>query len=155
MTWTDMLKQFSGLGGEQPRTKTAALLPLMTVALARLKRVGALAPTPTLQSEVGPVVAKAEAVVHRVRDALRDFGPVVPASGPLSVEPDGHNHWARVLQALEHHREVRQQLRELSISVEDTDPMLSQALAEAAGEQGAVVESLRDLIARADPQALN
>jgi hypothetical protein len=60
-----------------------------------------------------------------------------------------------LLQALEQHREVRQRLREVSIAVEDTTPDLSRVLAEIGREQEVVVEQLRDLIARADPQALN
>lgn len=155
MTWTEKLKQFSGLGGEPHRMETAALLPQMTVALHRLTRVAALAPTPMHHNDVKPVVAKAEAVVQRVRDVLRDFGPVVPPSEDLLAEPDGHNHWARLLQALQQHREVRQRLREISIAVEDTDPTLSRAFADIGREEDLVVESLRNLIARADPQALN
>lgn len=155
MTWTEKLKQFSGLGGDSRRSETATLLPLMTAANMRLARVADLAPTPVLRTDVDPVVKQAAAVVQRIRDLLRDFGPAKPAPTSRSSEPDGHNHWARLLQALEHHREVRQRLREVTISVEDTDPTLSQSLEEIGRDEDVVLDQLRDLIARADPQALN
>jgi hypothetical protein len=155
MTWTDRLKLFTGFGGNAAHPETTTLLPVMVAAVDRLSRVAELAPTPVLQSDVLPVVAKAQAVAQRVRDVLRDFGPVPASARRLRAEPDGQNHWARLLQALEQHREVRQRLREVSIAIEDTNPPLSQALAEIGREQDAVVERLRDLIARADPQALN
>jgi hypothetical protein len=155
MTWTDRLKHFSGFAAAVRPVETTTLLPMMITALDRLHRVAALAPTPALQSDVLPVTRKADGVVQRVRDILRDFGSVPPSARHLSGEPGGHNHWARLLQALEQHREVRQRLREVSIAVEDTTPDLSRVLAEIGREQEVVVEQLRDLIARADPQALN
>src|SRR5262245_27164666 len=108
MTWTERLRQFGGFGGDPHRTDIAALLPAMTSALTRLRSVAELAPTPVMQRDLRSVVAKAEAVLQRVRDVLRDFGTVTPATGHLAAEPDGHNHWARLLQALNQHREVRQ-----------------------------------------------
>lgn len=155
MTWTEKLKQFSGFGGDSSRSETAALLPLITAANLRLSRVAELAPTPVLRADVDPVVGQAAAVVQRIRDLLRDFGTAKPAPSPRGSEPDGHNHWARLLQALEHHREVRQRLREVTISVEDTDPALSRSLEEIGRDEDTVLDQLRDLIARADPQALN
>jgi hypothetical protein len=127
----------------------------MSLAVGRLKRVVELAPTPTAQQDVMPLVAQAEAVMQRVRDMARDFGPVSTFAARLNSEPDGHNHWARLLQALEQHREVRQRLREISIAIEDTNPPLSRALSDIGRDEDRVVERLRDLIARADPQALN
>jgi hypothetical protein len=155
MTWTEKLKQFSGLGSASDRTETAALLPLMTGANGRLSKVSELAPTPVMHADVQPVVTRAEAVVQRVRDLLRDFGPAKVPANRINAEPDGHNHWARLLQALEQHREVRQRLREVTITVEDTDPTLSHALEDIGRAQDMVLEQLRNLIARADPQALN
>lgn len=155
MTWTERLKQFSGLGSASDRAETATLLPLMTGANGRLIKVAELAPTPVMHADVQPVVAQAEAVVQRVRDLLRDFGPAKAPATRLNTEPNGHNHWARLLQALEQHREVRQRLREVTMSVEDTDPTLSHALEDIGRDQDMVLEQLRDLIARADPQALN
>ena len=154
MTWTERLKQFTGLGGEPEHHEIADILPMMTLALARLGRVAALAPTPTIQEEFAPVLTHAEAVVQRVRDVARDFGPV-SAAGRLSSLPDGHNHWARLRQALDQHREVRQRMREVAIALEDTNPPVSQALSEIGREEDRVIDRLRDLIALADPQALN
>jgi hypothetical protein len=155
MTWTDRLKEFTGFGGATLQGETATLLPMMVAALDGLKQVADLAPTPVLQSDVLPVARKAEAVVQQTRDVLRDFGRVPPSARRAPGEAVGHNHWARLLQSLEQHREVRQRLREVSISVEDTNPRLSLALAQIGREQDGIVEQLRDLIARADPQALN
>jgi hypothetical protein len=154
MTWTEKLKEFSGLATETPRTEVTDLLPTMSLALDRLYRVAALAPNPTMQAEIAPVVARAESVLQRVRDLVRDFGPVRTPPGP-NVRPDGQNHWARLLEALEQHREVRQRLREISISLEETNPTLSHALSDVRRDEDRVIERLRDLIAHADPQALN
>ena len=155
MTWTEKLKAFSGFGSEPRRVDMSSLLPLMTAALASLTSVADLAPTPEADAETQPVADKAQAVVQHMRDSVRDFGHVVPAAGPSAAQATGQNHWARLLLALEQHREVRQRLRELSISVEDDDPALSDALGHIGREEQVVVEHLRNLIARADPQALN
>lgn len=155
MTWTDKLIEFSGFGGQPHRSEMSSLLPLMTAALAAITKVADLAPTPIAQAETRPVADKAQAVVERMRDAVRDFGHVVPAAGVGSPQATGQNHWARLLEALEQHREVRQRLRELSISVEEDDPTLSEVLASIGREEEGVVDHLRNLIARADPQALN
>ena len=155
MTWTEKLKQFSGLGSPSSRTETAHLLPLMTAALGRLTRVADLAPTPIMLGDVQPAVAQAEAMMQRLRDLLRDFGKVVSPTGRLDMGPDGHNHWARLLQALEEHREVRKRLREIAMVVEDTDPTLGRALEGIGRDEDMLLDQLRNLIARADPQALN
>lgn len=154
MTWTERLKQFGGFGNERPRAEVAAVLPTMTAAVAVLRRVTDLAPTPVVQDDLRSLLTRAESVLQRLRDLLRDFGTVAPAND-RAPEPDGHNHWARLLQALNQHREVRQRLLELSITVEDSDPALGQALAELGRDQSGIADHLRDSIALADPQALN
>lgn len=155
MAWINKLRQLSGIGGVPDRSEMAALLPELAAALATLHRCAELAPTPTYRADLLPLVAKVETVVRRARDLLRDFGAITPSPSAKLSSVDGHNHWARLLQALEQHRAVRQQLRELSIASEDTSPELSEALAQIGREEETVVDHLRNLIATADPQASN
>jgi hypothetical protein len=154
MAWTDRLLQLTGMAESPSRDPAvAALLPALSTAVAVLTRCADLAPTPTFEADVRPLAEKAATTLERLRTVLREYGPTPPAAGAPRV--DGHNHWARLLQALEQHREVRQRLRELAIAGEDSDPQLSRSLFDIGRDVEDVAERLRDLIAHADPQALN
>jgi hypothetical protein len=150
MSWADRLLGITS-GGEVP--ESVARLPAACArGLHILTRCADLAPTPAAEADLRRLTATATALVHRVRVALRDYAPAFD-NAPAGDGPLGPSHWARLVSALEQHRELRILLIEAAAAFVEADLELGRQLEQLGREQEAVNDELRDLIARADPQA--
>jgi uncharacterized protein with von Willebrand factor type A (vWA) domain len=155
MSWTDRLLGVAA-GGAGTLPEQAARLPASFArAVDRLTRCASLAPSAASEAELRELTKKAEALQGRLREALAQLAVPTPDAGSDSEVLQGRNHWARLVSTLEQHREVRSQLLEAAIALAETNPELSKELQRLGREEGAVTEELRDMIARADPQAAN
>jgi len=154
MTWAERLLRLTA-GGAPPATDVARF-HAMTVAGARsLARCAELAPQPSVADELRRLCEIETAAAGRLAEGFRAMGiPAPPAPTPPPAA-NGQSHWARLVQVLERQREIRKQLFEAAIEHAETHPELAVLLGQLSREKEALIEQLRDLIARADPQAID
>jgi hypothetical protein len=79
-------------------------------------------------------------------------------TGPASVSPppvQGTSHWARLRQVLDQHLDSRLHLREAIALTQDLAGDLGETVSRVLAGEERHLRELRDLIARADPQALD
>jgi hypothetical protein len=154
MTWAQRLLQFAV--GTDPGVAVVVgdLARLLADGAQALIRVAELAPNGSIEADMRNLAERERALIDRLRDGTKTTSAAA-AANPPTAPPAGQNHWARLVSALEHHRLTRQQFIEAAITVEDTQPEVAATLEELARELQPILEALRDLIARADPQALD
>ncbi len=93
--------------------------------------------------------------VETLRQALRAADTAVP-DVPDERPPAGAlNHWGRLVQDLEAHRAVVRRMRELAVHFAESQPTAAALFDELCHDETVHCEQLRELIARADPQALD
>jgi hypothetical protein len=101
-------------------------------------------------------LASAEAAqAERLGQALLAVGA---AASAVSSEPPPSrslNHWGRLVQDLELHRVAFRRLRELAVQFAESLPSTADLLDQLCREERHHCEQIRELIARADPQALD
>jgi hypothetical protein len=121
----------------------------------RLAQHAELAPQAFSLESLKDLAAAEEKQAQRLRDALRAANEQVPAV-PNEPSPAGAlSHWGRLVQDLEAHRASVQRLRELTMHFAEELPNTAQLFDELCREESVHCEYLRNLIARADPQALD
>ena len=92
---------------------------------------------------------------ERLRQAIEAAGDSPPEAGPqLSPQP-ASNHWARMVHDLEAHRISVQQFREAAVRFGGSFPETAALFHDLCLEESGHCRDLRELIARADPQALD
>lgn len=153
MRWTERLLGLATNAAGTPPEQLARLPASLARAVDSLARCADLAPNAASEAELRQLTERAEALRGRVGEALAGFSLGISGEGSQVDVPPGRNHWGRLVAALEQHREIRSQLLEAAISLSDTNAELSAELDRLAREEGALIEQLRNLIARCDPQA--
>jgi hypothetical protein len=153
MTWVRRLLRL--VGGHPDRATVDDEAGIRAGFLNRsrtLEEHAALAPNEFAAEELRALAREERAMADRLGAALGVF--YTPAGAEAQSEA-GSSHWARLLYDLEQHRTSRQRLREMGIRLARTRPVLSGLCHELARDEELHGERLRNLIARADPQALN
>ncbi len=93
--------------------------------------------------------------VETLRQALRAADTAVPEVPEERLPAGALNHWARLVQDLEAHRAAVRRLRELAVHFAESQPTAAALFDELCCDEALHCERLRELIARADPQALD
>ena len=121
----------------------------------QLARHAEMAPQAYSTQGLSELAAGEDRHVETLRQALRAADVAVPTV-PTEPPPMGAlNHWARLVQDLEAHRASVRRLRELAVHFAESQPTSAALFDELCHEESLHCERLRELIARADPQALN
>ncbi len=156
MTWAQRFLDLArGDAGDQRRAaELSRLYSGFLVRSARLAAHAAQAPTEAAELELRALAAAEGALAERFSKTLSERQIAVPAAA-IAPAAASENHWARLVQDLEAHREARSQLLEAASHVNEIDAELASRLEELSrAEEGHLVR-LRTMIARADPQASN
>jgi hypothetical protein len=90
-----------------------------------------------------------------LKEALGEVGIWVQSEPARPAPPKGLSHWERLTEDLEAHRAARKQLREVAVHFADSEPVLAATLERVGAVEDTHLRHLRDLIARADPQAID
>jgi hypothetical protein len=145
--------------GAAPTEKAvAALSECHRSAVTRSRQLAAhaeIAPQDQSAESLRELAVAEEQQVARLSAALCSSGAAVPPV-PEAAPPAGAlNHWARLVQDLEAHRRSMRRLRELSTRFAESLPSTAELFDDLCHEEAGHCERLRELIARADPQALD
>lgn len=152
MSWAQKLKGWAT--GESTPNGNADLWELwgdLDREAHRLARHAEMAPNHSSEGQLTRLAAEQEAIAAKLRDAL---GEKTAATSAEPAPPASLNHWARVVQNLEHMRSQRDRLFEAA-QERDREEVLGQTLEGLALRMEHQLLGLRALIARADPQSLN
>lgn len=159
MSFLQRLGRFVTGGIDATKDATAVLRDTYADAVRRLQLVerhAVLAPQDYSRKGLELVAESARRQVEVVRAELRRRSAELPLELAADTAPAAAtNHWGRLLQDLELHRGAAQRLRELAFHFAEVDADLSKVLEELCQENLRSCERLRELIARADPQALD
>jgi hypothetical protein len=154
MSWAQKLKGWAT--GESASNGNAELWTLcdeLDREARRLARHAEMAPNHSAHNDLSRLAAEQEAIAAELRDALGEKKAAVsPAEPP---PPAGLNHWARVVQNLEHMRAQRDRLFDAAKERNSEEEPLGGILEGLAQRMENQLLGLRALIARADPQSLN
>jgi hypothetical protein len=153
MSWAQRLKSWaSGEPGEQGNADLVGLRADLEREARRLARHAELAPNASAEGDLSRLAKVQDAIAARLHEALGEKGAA--AAAPVEASPPaGLNHWARLVQNLEHARSQRDRL--FDAAKERTTEPLGDLAEELALRMDDQVLGLRALIARADPQALD
>ena len=154
MTWADKLLRLT-VGGPPPAADVARFHAMTLAGSRALVRCAELAPQPGVADELYQLGERETAAAERLAGTLKPIGIPVSPTPTTSPITDGQNHWARLVQVLEHQRESRKQLLEAAVEHAETHPELAALLRKLLREKDTLIEHLRNLVAKADPQALD
>jgi hypothetical protein len=158
MSWADRLLRLA-IG--DPKREIANQLVAMrqrAADQAHLLTAGAAqAPTAAAERELHALAADRRAQTAALAHALEERG--APSDMPAAPTPvlngAARNHWARLVAALEACRQERGQILRATPRLLELDPPLGELLETVLRGLDAELLTLRAMIARADPQALN
>ena len=155
-----MLDKLSRLvmGGGPQREATAALQECYRLSVVRaqqLRQHAAVAPQGYSGESLKDLAADEERQTQRLRDALRAAEQALPPVLTEAPATGALNHWARLVQDLQMHRDSARRLRELAMRFAETLPSTAELFDQLCRQEVTHCEHLRGLIARADPQALD
>jgi hypothetical protein len=155
-----MLNKLSRLvtGAAPVREAGEALVECYRDAVARARQLAGhadLAPQAQSAEKLRELAVADEQHVARLGAALRAAGETVPSIADAPAPTGGLSHWARLVQDLEAHRRSMRRLRELATRFAESLPATAQLFDALRHEEAAHCDALRELIARADPQALD
>jgi hypothetical protein len=154
MSWAEKLKGWAW--GEPQRNESTDLRQLwvdLDRQAHRLARHAKLAPNEAAEMELCRMAAEQSAIADKLRDGV---GDKVDSPPPVETAPPASlNHWARLVQDLEHMRSQRDRLFDAAKERDADDLPLSELLDELAQRIEVQLSRLRALIARADAQSLN
>jgi hypothetical protein len=154
MSWARKLKGWAtGASTLNGNTDLWGLWSDLEREAGRLARHAELAPNHSAHSELTRLAAEQEAIAAKLADALGEKKAL--ASPAESAPPAGLNHWARVVQNLEHMRAQRDRLFDAAKDRNTEDEPLGPVLEGLALRMENQLLGLRALIARADPQSLD
>ena len=153
MSWAQKLKGWA-TGETTPNGKADlwALWGDLDREAHRLARHAEMAPNHLSEGELTRLAAEQEAMAVKLRETLGETKAVASPAEP--APPAGLNHWARVVQNLEHMRSQRDRLFEAA-QERNQEEALGLVLEGLALRMENQLLGLRALIARADPQSLN
>jgi len=154
MSWTERLLQLgSGRSRLSLHREIAGLCPQLLAAAERLARHARMAPHQGAERHLARLAEEDRKLAAELREALRVFGTVAPDGPAADEEADALSHWGRLCQDLNLHLALAGKLIEAANDVEE--PRLVTTLRAIAESEERQLAELRDLIARADPQALD
>jgi hypothetical protein len=139
----------------QARSELVACHTRLIKRWRALEQCASLAPTDSVEGELTSLAAEERSMAERLATALAEAGVPAPRAHEEPPSLAGNNHWARLTRSLDDHRAARRNFLELSIRLSDIDRQLANVLRDLCAEEVAHLERLRDMIARADPQALD
>jgi len=155
MSWTDRLRRLA-LG--DPHALVGELRTLHQRSAERAERFtayAAQAPTPGAERQLQQLASGEAALTKALAQALAERGaPAVTASSPL-LNGATPNHWARLVAAINHCREAHDQLVRRTANLVALDPSVAGLLAALSRNLDTEIAALGELVARADPHALN
>ena len=157
MTRGRRILQFT-IGSSDDDAISSDLLGLYVGFRERSRQLEALAeqaPHDSAERELRRLAAAEVALAGRLEVALSEQGASAPPLAPTPAAAEETNHWARLVAALEAHREARAQLLDAATSIPDQAPELIPLLDDLSRGVDSLLSGLRTLIARADPQALD
>ncbi len=159
MTWRDTLARLIHGDSETPPHEVIPELQRAHLGLARqagqLRRHAQASPNELNLRELTQLAEDEETQAQSLVETLAARGATPDADGDAPGTPGALNHWGRLGQDLEAHRHTARYLREEAISFAGTEPEIARLFAHLAHREDAHALRLRDLIARADPQAIN
>lgn len=155
MSWAERLMNWGG-GPSRGSVfqSVSSLYPALLIGADRIDEHAEQAPTKLVERRLRAMAVEDRNSAAVLREALRVVG-TVPASPPKFAGPSGLNHWARLVRDLEFHEDITASLVPLANDVEEHSAALATALRSIHEQQQRQVLEIRDLIARADAQALN
>ena len=114
-----------------------------------------LAPHSHITDRLRRVAAEDERHGEQLAEALRAASQPLPTPQDLPPGRGALNHWGRLVQDLEAHRRAVRRLRELATHFAESLPATAQLFEDLSHKESAHCEVLREVLARADPQALD
>jgi hypothetical protein len=121
----------------------------------RLQAHAALAPQANSQVALQALAGEEERQARRLREALQSAGAAAPTTIQAPAVSPGENHWRRLVIDLEEHRVAERDYQVLAMRFGESAPACASLFGRLSDEEHTHAEQLRDLIARADPQALD
>lgn len=156
MAWA---KRLRSLFGEQQVVPpdVAGLVTALRRVTSHLSQAADRSPNPASSEVLRRLAAEDEQRTAQLAAALETRGVrVAAAPDPASQAPAaGSNHWSRLCACLDAHRELRNRAVDLSAAVNEDDPELATVLDGIIHQEEDHIDTLLDLIARSDPQALD
>lgn len=156
MTWVRRFFNLAQSAGTEALNEE--LLRLHQGLLARgdaLGRTADLSPPPGSETKLMRLADQEIQLASKLARALRERDVPITPPAPHGPPSGGQNHWARLVHDLEEHQAARNQVRHATTWIPDIDADINPLLRELGRVLDQVLQGLRLLIARADPQALN
>jgi len=156
MSVLERLSRFVGGGASPEATPPLHACYLDAVSRARLlSRHAEMAPQLYSQEALRRLASAEEAQAERLRQTLLTAGAAAPSVSSEPPPSRSRNHWGRLVQDLEAHRVAFRRLRELAVQFYESLPLTADLFDQLCREERHHCEQIRELIARADPQALD
>ncbi len=155
MSWAARLLGIKGHGnGQEVRVDVEQAYGRLLMQARGLVRDAGLAPTAGAEAELRALAQEDEAIAAELQEQLTALGGSSPAADEVAP-PAALNHWGRVVAAVDQHRISRDQFLETAARLGETAPGLAPLFERLSRAEEAHMTRLRNLVARADPQALD
>jgi rubrerythrin len=159
MAWRDTLARLIHGESDTPPHGVIPELQKAHASLARqaeqLRRHAQASPNQLNLQHLTALAQDEQDQARRLVETLAGHGATPDSEGIPAVSEGALNHWGRLGQDLEAHRTTARHLREQAIYFSGTQPAIAKLFGDLAHREDAHALRLRDLIARADPQAIN
>lgn len=156
MRWTERLWRLAG--GDPTAELIATLRTVHQGAAERAERLAAYAaqaPTAGAEEELERLSAAEAALAGSLAAALSDRGATPITAATAQRNGAAPSHWARLVIALEESRRAHHDVARVTAGVLAAEPALADLMAALTRQLDLEMAALRELIARADPHALN
>jgi hypothetical protein len=121
----------------------------------QLTRHAHMAPQPYSAEGLRELAAAEDRQAEALHQALLAAQAAIPSVALESPPADALNHWGRLVRDLEAHRSSVRRLRELAVHFAETLPHTAALFDELCTAETIHCQRIRELIVRADPQALD
>jgi hypothetical protein len=154
MSWTERLRRVLGDSHAELAEHLEAIHRGSADRAARLAAAAAAAPHAGAARELDALAAGERALAASVAEALAAHGGR-PATAAVVSEGAGRNHWARLVGVLDACRDSHDEIVRLMPRLIALDPSIAGLVDALTRRLDAEIAELRNLIARADPQAVD
>ncbi len=155
MSWADRLRRIAfGDPHGALVAKLRALHQRSADRAARFAAYAAQAPSPNAEDDLRALSADEGKLAVALAEALAERG-AAPAVGPASLNGATPNHWARLVAVLDSCREAHDELVRQTPDLIALDASIAPLLDTLSRQLDHEIGALRELVARADPHALN
>lgn len=160
MSWAERIRQFALGNSEEDggtlRSELAALYTELLIGAENLRQHAGNSPHLAGEQALHDLAQKDEALAEELRALLARLGGPLPLlQRRQPVNSAALNYWTRLCQDLEHHIETAQRLQRCVLDAIEEAPEFVDSVQRIAEREAEHIRELRNLIARADPQALN